>query len=156
MRWVITCVFLMIQAHSLVGQEEPRLKIGNSISFTLPSKEWREDYSVGLGFSMNLEHDLENLAVVGEFGWVNWFRRQEGVSESELSDAWLLLAGLRYYLTKMVYVETRTGYYFKIPDSYVLLPAGGVRLRRLDLNIGYSFLENSAFLTFRVGYIWGD
>ena len=153
--WVILCY---LYSQSCYSQEVNRLNVGNSLGINIPAGEFKDEFSTGISFTMNLDYSLATkTSVVGEFGWTNWFKQTSSASNSgDLSDAWSILAGLRYNVFGMWYLETRTGFYFKTPGRWVLLPATGARINRIDLNLAYSVLENSRFASFRIGYFWGD
>lgn len=154
MRFCVALIFI-VSIFCAEAQEEPRLLVGNSVSLSIPSGIFMNKYNSGFGFSMNLEYRLGKATATGEFGWNNWFTSLTP-SSSELNDAWIITAGLRLPLIKVWYIETRTGYYFKIPDRWVLIPATGLRFASFDINLGYSLLEESQFAVVRIGYFWGD
>ena len=53
-----------------------------------------------------------------------------------------------------LYLEMRTGYHFGKTDELVVIPAVGLRLGKMDLNVGYQVVGGFNFLNFRVGYFW--
>jgi hypothetical protein len=153
-----SAVILLLLGSALVSAQEHRLAVGNSLGIILPAGNLQNDYRLGVAFSMHVDYSLKSkINLVAEFGWTNWFwQEDQGAITTNLSDAWSLLAGLRYEMLGPWYLETRTGYYFKTPGRWVLLPATGVRLNRIDLNLSYSILENSRFTVVRMTYFWGD
>lgn len=148
-------LILLVSVFTTEAQEEPRLLVGNSVSLSIPAGTFMNRYTSGFGFSMNLEYQLGKATAVGEFGWNNWFNSLTPAS-SGFNDTWIIAAGLRLPLIKLWYVETRTGYYFKNPDRWVLIPATGLRFGKIDINLGFSLLEDSQFAVARIAYFWGD
>ena len=148
-------LILLFNVFFVEAQEEPRLHVGNSVSLSIPAGTFADRYSSGFGFSMNLEYTLGKATALGEFGWSNWFNSLTPAT-SGINDAWIISAGLRYPSVNSWYFETRTGYYFKNPDRWVLIPATGLRFQRIDINLGFSILESSQFGVARIAYFWGD
>ena len=52
----------------------------------------------------------------------------------------------------LIYLEARTGYYFGDVKEFVIVPAAGIRIGKLDLNVGYQLTEDFNFINFRLGY----
>ncbi len=132
-----------------------RILAGNSISYLAGAGNFGEAYDTGFGINFNAEIKIiGQLGLTGEFGWNRWSGNSD-FPGPEMSDinVYDLLVGGKIGLW-LIYLEARTGYYFGGVEEFVVIPAVGLRLGKLDLNVGYQLAENFNFVNFRLGYFW--
>lgn len=129
---------------------------GNSIAVLVPSGDFGETHTVGLGLYGNLEYELsEKSALLFELGWAQWSADDElGNSVVEDLTTWSLLGGINFSILGPLYIEGRGGYYFNDLQEWALIPAIGLRLGKFDLNVGANVLDPVPFWNGRIGFFW--
>lgn len=129
---------------------------GNSVSVISPYGELSKTHKFGLSFNGNVEYGLRKGAaghLVSEIGYSIW-RSDESVLTSRNLTAFSTMVGYRTPLLKSVYIETRFGLFFGDIKEFVAIPAIGIRLGRLDLNLGYNMNGDPRFINGRIAYFW--
>lgn len=127
---------------------------GFSLAVLIPDAGTLEGDPVGVGFYGNYEHDItKKLDFVAETGWANWSRMNADGSAGEVENLNTIsvTGGLKYNLFKPIYLEGRTGYYFSGIDQFVVIPAVGLRVWKIDANLGANVIGDVPFINFRLG-----
>jgi len=152
MNYLFLIIAVLLISHSGFSQ---RILAGNSISYLAGAGDFGDAYDTGFGICFNTELKIiGQLGLTGEFGWNHWSGNSD-YPGSKMSDinVFDLLVGGKIGLW-LIYLEARTGYYFGDVEEFVVIPAVGLRLGKLDLNVGYQLAENFNFVNFRLGYFW--
>ena len=145
----LVAIFILL-SHSAFSQ----FLFGNSASFLAGTGDFGERYDAGFGVGFNGELKLiGQLGITGEFAWNRWTANGDNTMDIDDANAYNLLVGGKLGLS-IIYLEMRVGQYFGDFDEFVVMPAAGVRLGKLDLNAGYQFSGDLNFFNFRMAYFW--
>ncbi len=130
---------------------------GNSISVMSPNGALSKTHNFGIGLNGNIEYGFKEDKfghLVSEIGYSIWSSK-EGNQIKDNLNSFSLMLGYRAPLFKSVYIETRFGQYFGDLNGFVVIPAIGVRMGNLDLNLGVTINNHSPqFVNTRVAYFW--
>ena len=96
---------------------------------------------------------MGQLGVTGEFAWNRWTANGDYGMDISDANAYNLLVGGKLGLS-FFYLEMRLGQYFGDFEEFIVIPAAGIRLGKLDLNVGYQLSSDLNYANFRLGYYW--
>ena len=127
---------------------------GNGISIVNASGDFGETHGVGVGITGNLEYKISKIALIFETAYTVWSGEEALGSTFENVSSLSFMGGIKFGLIGPVYIEARAGYYTGDLDEFAVIPAIGVRLKKLDFNLGHNIQDPTQFTNFRFVYFW--
>lgn len=160
-RTFFTLAILTLISTSTYAQEEKKFISGNSLNIFLPQGTLAETYDHGFGIYANFDYNLNKyFAVRGDLGWNDVsgpetsYLDSSGVIHTNHPNRsiWEFTAGMKAQVS-ILYLEIRGGYFSGV-NEWGIVPAAGIRIKKIDIQGSYTFAGENNWASVRLGYYW--
>ena len=146
----------MVSGQSILKENHKSFRMGLALQGSIPTGNFAEFYSMGIGGALLFEGQLTNFfSVTAELGYSSYTGKEvempEGLVTMENMIVPSVLVGAKFQ-SGIFYGDIRAGYFMGDMEEIGLVPSIGVQYKNWDFNLGMKALNQYYYGFLRIGY----